>query len=179
MTFAETELKGAFVLEREPAHDERGFFARMWCQKEFAARGLNSSFVQASVSFNRARGTLRGLHYQAAPYAEAKLVHCIRGAIYDVIVDLRPDSISYRYWVAVELSADNGRMLYIPEGVAHGFQTLRDDTEVCYYITEFHTPGTERGVRWNDPLLNVQWPEVEHRIMSEKDRAWPVLVAEA
>ena len=177
MIFTETELKGTFVLEREPIRDERGSFARTWCQREFEAHGLKSAFVQASVSSNRAQGTLRGLHYQAAPHEEAKLVQCARGAIYDVVVDFRPESRTYRRWVAVELTPENGKMLYIPEGVAHGFQTLRDGTDVFYYMTQFHTPHAARGVQWNDPFLGVQWPDAQNRLMSVKDRNWPLLSA--
>lgn len=150
--------------------DLRGFFARTWCAKEFASAGLNSKLVQCSISFNEKRGTLRGLHYQAAPHAEDKLVRCTRGAIYDVIVDLRPDSATYRRWHAEELTADNRRMLYVPLGVAHGFQTLTDHAEVFYQMSEFYHPDLARGVRWNDPILGIPWP-VPNPIISDRDQA--------
>ncbi len=174
MTFTEeTTIQGAVVVDVEPRSDDRGFFARAWCEQEFEAHGLNPRLAQANLSYNRRRGTLRGLHYQAAPYEEAKLVRCIRGAMYDVIVDLRRASSTYLHWAAVELSADNRKALYVPEGCAHGFQTLDDDTEVLYLITHRHIPHAERGVRWDDPVFNIAWPHVEHRVMSAKDLAWP------
>ena len=173
MNFQETTLRGAFVVELEPKEDERGFFARVWCQKEFGARGLNPRLVQTSLSYNRHRGTIRGLHYQMTPYDEAKLVSCIRGAIYDVIVDLRVESLTYLQWVGVALTAENRKMLYVPEGLAHGFQTLEDDTEVFYQVTQFYTPGAERGVRWDDPVLGIRWPAVESRVISPRDLSWP------
>lgn len=173
MIFTETRLKGAFVIDLEPRQDERGFFARAWCRKEFEAHGLNPALVQANLSYNGKRGTLRGLHYQVAPHEEAKLVRCIKGAIYDVIADLRPDSATYLQWIGIELTQENRRMLYVPEGFAHGFQTLEHDTEVFYQVTEFYAPGAERGVRWDDPVLSVQWPDVEDRIVSSKDQTWP------
>ena len=174
MIFHETKLKGAFVIELERKEDERGFFARAWCQKEFEAHDLKRNLVQANVSYNRKRGTLRGLHYQVAPHEEAKLVRCFRGAIYDVIVDLRPDSPTYLHWIGVELTAENRCMLYVPEGFAHGFQTLEDDTEVFYQVSQFYTPGAERGVRWDDPTFAIEWPAAEQRVISEKDRNWPL-----
>lgn len=167
-----TMLKGAFVIEPERIEDERGFFARTFCRREFDARGLNSNLRQCSVSFNRKRGTLRGMHYQVAPHGEAKLVHCTRGAIYDVIVDLRAESGTFRQWVAVELSADNRLMLYIPEGLAHGFQTLRDETEAFYQISEFYSPEHALGVRWNDRAFAIEWPIV-NPIISARDRSHP------
>jgi dTDP-4-dehydrorhamnose 3,5-epimerase len=171
MMFTETALKGVFLIEPEKRQDERGFFARTWCQREFEAQGLTITWVQCNISFNRKKGTLRGMHYQAAPYAEAKLVRCTQGGIYDVIVDLRPDSPTFKQWVAVELRTDNYRMLFIPEGFAHGFQTLEDDTEVFYQMSEFYTPEYARGVRWNDPAFGIQWPPAE-RIMSERDQTY-------
>ncbi len=174
MNFHETKLKGAFVIELERKEDERGFFARAWCQKEFEAHGLNRNLVQANVSYNRKRGTLRGLHYQVAPHEEAKLVRCFRGAIYDVIVDLRPDSPTYLRWIGVELTAENRCMLYVPEGFAHGFQTLEDDTEVFYQVSQFYTPGAERGVRWDDPTFAIEWPAAKRRVISVKDQNWPL-----
>ena len=168
----ETMLKDAFVIEPERIEDERGLFARTFCRHEFDAHGLNSNLLQCSVSFNRKRGTLRGMHYQVAPHGEAKLVHCTRGAIYDVIVDLRVEFGTFGQWVAVELSADNGLMLYIPEGLAHGFQTLRDETEVFYQISEFYSPEHARGVRWNDPTFAIEWPIV-NPIISARDQSHP------
>jgi dTDP-4-dehydrorhamnose 3,5-epimerase len=171
--FRETPIPGAFVVEPERIEDERGFFARTWCEREFREHGLDPRLAQCSVSFNRRAGTLRGMHYQAAPHGEAKLVRCTMGAIYDVVVDLRPDSPAFRRWTAVELSARNRRMLYIPEGLAHGFQTLEPDTEVFYQISEFYHPGSARGVRWNDPAFGIEWPEAAERVMSERDAAYP------
>lgn len=174
MIFTETRLPGAHVIDPQLRHDERGFFGRVWCRHEFAAHGLNPVLVQANISYNRKRGTLRGLHYQVPPHAEAKLIRCTRGAILDVIVDLRPDSATAGEWIGVELTADTRRMLYVPEGFAHGFQTLEDDTEVTYQVSEFYTPGAERGVRYDDPGLGVTWP-LEVTAISEKDRTWPPL----
>jgi dTDP-4-dehydrorhamnose 3,5-epimerase len=173
MRFVETPLAGAFVIDLEPRVDERGFFARAWCANEFAAHGLNAHIVQANLSTNRTRGTLRGLHYQVPPYEEAKIVRCIRGAIYDVIVDLRPDSRTYLEWFGVELTAENRRMLYVPERFAHGFQTLEDDSEVFYQVTQFYTPDSERGIRWDDPAIRIAWPAVDERVISPKDQTWP------
>jgi len=171
MIFVETRLKGAFIIEPERIEDERGFFARTWCQHEFEAHGLNPRLVQCNISFNKRRATLRGMHYQIAPHVEAKVVRCTRGAIYDVIADLRPSSPTFAQWLAVELTYENHRMLYIPEGFAHGFQTLADDTEVVYQMSEFYHPESARGVRWNDPTLNIQWP-LPDPIMSAKDRMY-------
>ncbi len=169
MKFIETELKGAFLIDPELLEDERGFFARTWCRKEFEQHGINSDWVQCSISYNKCKGTLRGMHYQVAPYAEAKLVRCTMGAIYDVIIDLRPDSKTYRQWISAELSAENLKMIYIPKGFAHGFQTLVDNTEVFYQMSEFYTPRYARTVRWNDPQFKILWPETD-RIISEKDQ---------
>lgn len=171
MRFIDTKLKEAFIIELEPKEDERGFFARSFCQEEFKAHGLNSRVVQCNISFNRKRGTLRGLHYQIAPYEEAKLVRCTRGAIYDVIIDLRPESPTFKQWIGVELTAENHRMLYVPEGFAHGFQTLEDNTEVFYQVSEFYHPESERGVRWDDPAFNIEWP-LPVTVVSEKDQRW-------
>jgi dTDP-4-dehydrorhamnose 3,5-epimerase len=173
MIFTETKLKGAFIIDIEKREDERGFFARAWCQKELEAHSLNLQWIQANLAFSKKRGTLRGLHYQIAPYEEAKLMRCIRGAIYDVIVDLRPESPTYMQWLGVELTADNHRMLYIPEGFAHGYQSLADDTEVFYPVSQFYTPGSERGVCWNDPAFGIEWPVTKNLILSEKDKSWP------
>lgn len=169
----ETELKGAFVIEPEKLEDERGFFARTWDRREFEARGLDPQLAQCSVSFNKNKGTLRGMHYQAAPDEEAKLVRCTEGAIYDVIIDLRPDSPTFKRWVAAELAADNMRMLYVPKGFAHGFQTLQDDTEVFYQISEFYAPESARGIRWNDPAFDIQWPPAGERVISARDQQLP------
>ena len=174
MIFHETKLKGAFVIELDRQEDERGFFARAWCRKEFEAHDLNRNLVQANVSYNHKRGTLRGMHYQVAPYEETKLVRCFRGAIYDVIVDLRPDSPTYLQWFGVELTAENRRMLYVPEGFAHGFQTLEDDTEVFYQVSQFYTPAAERGARWDDPTFAIEWPAAKRRVISVKDQNWPL-----
>ena len=168
MIFTETKLKGAFVINIEPHKDERGFFARAWCQDEFERHGLNPRLVQCSISFNNKRGTLRGMHYQAPPFEEAKLVRCTRGVIYDVIIDVRNDSPTFQQWFSVELSAENRRALYIPEGFAHGFQTLVDDSEVFYYMSEFFHPECARGVQWDDPAFGIVWPIVSP-IISEKD----------
>ncbi len=172
MKFVETSLKDAYVIELERRGDERGFFARAWCVREFAERGLATRFVQGNLSFNRRKGTLRGLHYQVPPHGEVKLVRCPRGAIYDVIVDLRPDSPTFMKWTGVELAEGDGRLLYVPEEFAHGFQTLQDDTEVSYEVSEFYAPDFERGVRYNDPAFGVDWPLVV-TVISAKDRAWP------
>jgi len=171
MLFTETKLKGAYLIEPQRLEDERGFFARTFCEREFADRGLCSRFVQCNVSFNRKKGTLRGLHYQVAPHAEAKLVRCTMGAICDVILDLRPPSATFKQWVAVELTADNRKMLYVPEGFAHGFQTLADETEVFYQMSEFHDPGCARGVRWDDPVFGIDWA-LPVTAVSARDRGY-------
>jgi dTDP-4-dehydrorhamnose 3,5-epimerase len=173
MIFTETKLKGAFIVEIETIGDARGFFARAWCENEFEAHGLNVCWVQANIAFSKQKGTLRGLHYQIAPYEEAKLMRCTRGAIYDVIVDLRPESPTYLQWLGVELTADNHKALYVPEGCAHGYQTLMDDTETFYPVSQFYSPGFEHGVRWDDPAFGIEWPETEEWIISAKDRSWP------
>ena len=172
MIFTEIKLKGAFIIHPEKLEDERGFFARTWCQVEFARHGLNPRVAQCSISFNRKRGTLRGMHYQIAPYEETKIVRCTQGAIYDVIIDLRPDARTFSQWVALELTSENRQMIYIPEGFAHGFQTLADNTEVFYQISELYAPEHARGVRWNDPAFGIQWPEYQ-RILSRRDRDYP------
>jgi dTDP-4-dehydrorhamnose 3,5-epimerase len=174
--FLETALKGAFIIEPERIEDERGFFARTFCRREFEARGLNPDLVQCSISFNHQRATLRGMHYQSAPHAEAKLVRCTRGAIYDVIIDLRPQSPTFRRWVAVDISAENHLMVYVPEGFAHGFQTLQAETEVSYYISEFYSPARARGVRWNDPAFAIGWP-IADPVISVRDQTHPEFIA--
>ncbi|MDI7260212.1 MAG: dTDP-4-dehydrorhamnose 3,5-epimerase [Thermodesulfobacteriota bacterium] len=168
MIFKETKLKGAYIIEIDPIVDERGFFARSFCAKEFEKYGLNPSIAQCNISYNEKKGTLRGMHYQVPPYEEAKMVRCTMGAIYDVIIDLRPESPTFKQWIAVELTAENRRMLYIPEGFAHGFQTLEDDTEVFYQISEFYHPECARGVRWDDPVFGVEWP-ADERTISPRD----------
>jgi dTDP-4-dehydrorhamnose 3,5-epimerase len=174
VTFRETALAGVWIVEPEPVTDRRGFFARTWCRREFAARGLDPALAQCSVSYNTRRGTVRGLHFQAAPHAEAKLVRCTRGAIHDVAVDVRHGSPTFGRWVAAELTADNHSMLYVPEGVAHGFQTLTDEAEVFYQISAFHEPDAARGVRWDDPTVGVAWPVAEVTV-SERDARLPRL----
>jgi dTDP-4-dehydrorhamnose 3,5-epimerase len=168
LIFSETDLRGAFIVEPERIEDERGFFARSWCETEFREHGLNPHLVQCNISFNRRKGTLRGMHYQVAPHEEAKLVRCTMGAVYDVILDLRPDSPTFRRWTAVELNAVNRRMLYVPEGFAHGFQTLTDDTELFYQMSVAHVGGAARGVRWDDPAFGIRWPPPP-RIISARD----------
>lgn len=171
MIFNKTTIKGVYIIEPERLEDERGFFARTFCQKEFEANGLNPRLVQCSISYNKFKGTLRGMHYQVAPMAEAKLVRCTRGAIYDVTVDLRYDSSTYCRWMAMELNADNHRMLYIPEGFAHGFQTLEDNTEVFYQMSEFYTSEYAQGFRYDDPVFGIKWP-LKTVIISEKDKKY-------
>jgi dTDP-4-dehydrorhamnose 3,5-epimerase len=173
MIFRETPLPGAWVLEPERIADERGFFARTWCRRDFEARGLDPSIAQCSVSFNHRRGTLRGLHFQVEPHAEVKLVRVTRGAVWDVIVDLRPGSPTFRQRFAVVLSAEAGHQLYIPKGMAHGFQTLEDATEVAYQISAFYAPEAARGYRWNDPAFAIPWPEPV-TVISERDRNLPL-----
>lgn len=172
MIFSETQLKGAYLIALEKREDSRGFFARGWCQREFEDHQLTARIVQSNISLSWTKGTLRGMHYQVAPYAEAKVVRCTRGAIFDVIIDLRPESATYRRWLGVELTADNYRMLFVPEGFAHGFLTLEDHTEVTYHVSQFYTPEAERGVRWNDPAFNIRWP-APVVVISDKDSRWP------
>jgi len=174
LIFTETRLKGSYVIEPEMQEDERGYFARTFCQEEFRARGLNPRVVQCSVSFNKHKGTLRGMHYQVAPHLEAKLVSCMRGAIFDVIIDLRPDSSTYSQWFAAELSAENYKILYVPEGVAHGFQTLVHNTVVFYQISEFYHPESATGVRWDDPMYGITWP-LETQAISDRDASYPLM----
>jgi dTDP-4-dehydrorhamnose 3,5-epimerase len=171
MIFTETKLRGAFIIEPDRQEDERGFFARTFCQEEFKAHGLNHKWVQCNISFNKKKGTLRGMHYQVAPYEEVKLVRCTMGIIYDVIMDLRPDSPTFREWVAAELTAENRRMLYVPEGFAHGFQTLVDKTEVFYQMSEVYNRASVRGIRWNDPAFKIDWP-ISITIISGQDNRY-------
>ena len=173
MIFAKTKFADAFVVELGKHEDARGFFARAWCDHEFAAQDINAQWVQANLAYSKVKGTLRGLHYQAAPYQEAKLMRCIRGAIYDVILDLRPESPTYKQWLGVVLTAENRKALYVPEGFAPGYQTLMNDSEVFYPVSQFYTPGSEQGIRWNDPAFGIQWPLTEGLVISEKDQNWP------
>lgn len=169
MIFNETPLKGAYTIELNKKGDERGFFARLFCINEYDTLGLDNNIVQINNSLSATKGTLRGMHYQLAPKAETKIVRCIRGALYDVILDLRKDSPTFGKWYSVELSAENRRMMYVPKGFAHGFLTLVDNTEAFYLVTEFYAPDSERGVRWNDPKFNLKWP-FEPLVISDKDR---------
>jgi dTDP-4-dehydrorhamnose 3,5-epimerase len=172
MRFQPTELTGVCLIVPERMEDERGYFMRTWCHDEFSRNIGDVSFVQASQSFNRVAGTLRGLHFQAAPHGESKLVRCLRGAIYDVVVDIRPDSANYGRWLGCELSEENGHALFIPQGYAHGFQTLDDGTEVAYQISAYHRPEAARGIRWDDRTLNIRWP-LPISMISARDREWP------
>jgi dTDP-4-dehydrorhamnose 3,5-epimerase len=172
MRFRETSLQDAWLIEPEPAYDDRGFFARTFCVREFAEHGLTTSFVQHSVSQSKRRGTLRGMHFQKPPHTEVKLVGCAKGALLDVIIDLRPNSPTYRQWQGFELTPDNRRRLYVPEGFAHGFQTLTDDTETTYLISAFYAPGAASGVRHDDPAFAIDWP-LPVTVLSDKDRSWP------
>ena len=172
MIFINTRLARTYEIHLEPIPDERGFFARSWCQKEFADQGLNPALAQCNVSVTSRKGTLRGLHYQAAPFGEAKLVRCTRGAIYDVVLDLRLHSPTFRDWIAVVLTAEKRNMVYVPEGCGHGFLTLRDDSEVFYQMSEFYNAEAARGVRWDDPAFQITWPE-KVEVISERDRTYP------
>lgn len=171
MKFEETPLRGAYIIELEKRGDERGFFARYFCEKEYRDQGLNPRIAQINNSLSAEAGTLRGMHYQVAPKQEVKVVRCLRGCLLDVIIDLRPESETFCKYFAVELSAENRKMLYVPEGFAHGFLTMRDDTEALYLVSEFYSPEHERGVRWNDPAFGIDWPR-EPSTISEKDRGW-------
>jgi dTDP-4-dehydrorhamnose 3,5-epimerase len=173
MIFTPTDIDGGVVIELKKIEDERGSFARAFCKKEFDDQGLKSDFVQGNTAVSHRKGTLRGMHYQQAPYAEAKLVRCIRGAVFDVAIDLRPASATYCQWVGVELTAENNRLLYVPEGFAHGYQALADNTELFYLVSQFYTPQAEKGVRWNDPRFGIAWPISDDILLSDKDRTWP------
>lgn len=172
MNFHETPLKGAFLIGPEKIEDNRGFFARTWCQREFASHDISFKPVQCNVSYNKKKGILRGMHYQTEPHQEAKLIWCIKGAIHDVIIDLRPKSPTIAQHTSVVLTAENRRMLYIPEGFAHGFQTLENESEIFYQMSEFYAPEYAKGVRWNDPAFGIRWPEDE-RLISERDQNYP------
>ncbi len=175
MIFIATQLPGAYLIELKRSEDERGFFARTFCQREFEEQGLNPHIAQCNTSFNKRKGTLRGMHFQEVPYVETKLVRCTAGAIYDVIIDLRSDSPTFKQYAAFELTAENRKMLYIPEGFAHGFQTLADSSELLYQMSQVYSPDYARGVRWDDPAFGIQWPSAE-RIILERDRNYPDFV---
>jgi dTDP-4-dehydrorhamnose 3,5-epimerase len=172
MIFTKMNLEGAYIIEIQRLEDERGFFARTFCQREFREHGLNPHLAQCNISYNRVKGTLRGMHFQVAPHQEAKLVQCIRGSIYDIIVDLRPDSPTQKEYIGVTLTAQEHTMLYVPEGFAHGFITLEDDTEIFYLMSEFYAPTASRGFRWNDPAFGILWSEQPH-VISERDANYP------
>jgi dTDP-4-dehydrorhamnose 3,5-epimerase len=172
MLFTELSLAGAYIIDLEKREDSRGFFGRTYCRREFEEHGLAAQMPQSNVSFSTKRGTLRGMHYQEAPYEEAKLVRCTRGAIYDVIIDVRPSASTFGEWTGVELTGENHRMLYVPEGFAHGFITLVDDTEVTYQVSQFYAPGHERGLCYNDPSIGIEWP-LDVSVISDKDERWP------
>jgi dTDP-4-dehydrorhamnose 3,5-epimerase len=171
--FTETKLPGAYLIDLERREDERGFFARAWCAEEFAEHGLSTRLVQANISFNVRQGTVRGMHFQVEPHAEAKVVRCTRGAIFDAIIDLRPESDTYKRWIGVELDAEGRRALYVPEGFAHGYQTLAAETETTYLVSEYYAPHADGGVRWDDPAFGIEWPDPANAFLSEKDRNWP------
>jgi dTDP-4-dehydrorhamnose 3,5-epimerase len=174
MIFQETTLEGAFIVELEKNEDHRGFFARAFCSREFAQRGLSPRVVQANISFSAKKGTLRGMHYQVRPASEPKFIRCVRGAIWDVVIDMRPDSPTYLQHIGIELSADNRRAIFVPDIFAHGNQALTDNVELLYLVGEFYAPGCERGVRYDDPGLGIQWP-LPVTVLSEKDATWPLL----
>jgi dTDP-4-dehydrorhamnose 3,5-epimerase len=174
MHFIETGIPGAWVIDPAPHQDDRGRFLRAWCSREFSERGVQFAPVQANMGYSIAKGTLRGLHFQQAPALEAKLIRCTRGAIFDVVVDLRPSSLSYGKWYGTELTAENGRMLYVPEHCAHGYQTLEDDTEMYYMTSQYYTAGAARGVRFDDPVFCINWP-LTPTIISQQDRNWPLV----
>ncbi|QNL51722.1 dTDP-4-dehydrorhamnose 3,5-epimerase [Olivibacter sp. SDN3] len=177
MIFTETKLKGAYIIDIKPMEDERGFFSRGYCQQEFKEHQLSIQVAQTNFSFNKKKGTLRGMHLQSAPFEETKLVRCTSGAIYDVIVDMREGSTTYKQWISVELTGHSYRMLYVPEGFAHGFITLKDDTDVTYQVSQFYTPGFEKGYRWDDPAFSIEWP-VQPSVISLKDQEHPLLMME-
>jgi len=172
MIFKETKLRGAFIMELEKFEDDRGFFAHSWSPKDLIERGLEALLVESAISFNKKKGTLRGMHYQEAPYGQTKIVRCTMGSMYDVIIDLRTGSPTFKQWVGLELSGSNRLMLYIPKGFAHGFQTLEDKTEVFYNMSDIYAPDSSRGVRWNDPAFGVLWPLPRNVIMNERDRSY-------
>lgn len=172
MKFLETPIQGVYIIEPELLSDQRGFFARIYCQQEFLDHGLNPNFVQDSISFNKKKGTLRGMHYQKKPFEEDKVIRCTKGTIFDVVIDLRPSSSTFKQWSGIELTEDNRKMLYVPKGCAHGFQTLRDSTEVFYQISAVYDPASSSGIRWDDPHFQIQWP-LEVNMISERDTMYP------
>jgi dTDP-4-dehydrorhamnose 3,5-epimerase len=171
MIFTETILKNAYIIELEKREDHRGFFARTWDKKEFEEHNLNSNLVQCNVSFSKKCGTLRGMHYQKNPFEESKVIRCTKGKIFDVIIDLRSSSSTFKKWFGIELTEENYKMLYVPEGFAHGFQSLEDNSEIVYQVSEFYTPNSELGIHWNDPEFNITWP-IEEKIITDKDNSW-------
>lgn len=173
MIITDTKLAGVFIIEPQQFTDERGFFAPSFRAREFASHAMVSQFVEHNISYSSRRGTLRGMHYQAAPHGQAKLVRCTRGAIYDVTVDLRPESATFKQWIGVELTAENRKMVYLPGDCAHGFQTLTDGSEVFYMVSSVYVPESGRGVRWDDPAFKITWPETEERILIQRDREYP------
>jgi len=173
MIFTPTNIDDAYLVEVEKIEDERGFFGRAFCANVFRDQGIPFSVAQVNIGYSRKKGTLRGLHYQVPPHEEAKLVRCIRGAVFDVIIDLRITSPSYGQWFGTELTADTPRLFHVPKGSAHGYLSLTDSAEIMYLVSEFYTPGAEHGIRWDDPAFNIQWPLTNALIVSEKDRAWP------
>ena len=173
MILTETRLRGVFIIEPHRFDDERGFFARAWSETELAARGVENRFIEGNISFNQRRGTLRGMHYQAAPFGQAKLVRCTRGAMFDVGIDLRPQSPTFKQWLGVELSAQNRLMLYLPGDFAHGYLTLEDETEVHYQVSQVYVPNANSGVRWDDPAFGIEWPAIEELVINERDQNYP------
>ena len=172
MKFNKTSLEGAYVIEVDKIEDNRGFFGRLWCEREFEEYNLNTNLVQSNISFSKFKGTLRGMHFQKSPFAETKLVRCTQGSMYDVIIDLRPESPTFKKWFGVELSAKNRKMLYVPENFAHGFITLEDNSEVYYMVTEFYNKNAEEGIRWNDPAFDIHWPQ-KVKVITKKDDNHP------
>jgi dTDP-4-dehydrorhamnose 3,5-epimerase len=173
MIFTETKIAGAYLVDMEPMRDDRGFFARAWSVEEFGEMGLETEFPAVNFSVSARQGTIRGLHYQKAPHADAKFVRCVRGALFDVVLDLRPESPTFRQWAGFEIRASDYRAIYVPAGCAHGIQTLEDDTEMLYMVSACYRPGAEGGIRWDDPFFGIEWPDCEERIVSEKDQLWP------
>lgn len=173
MKFSKTEINDVYIINIDIKNDERGYFVRTYCKKEFAKRDISMNMKQANMAYNKNKYTLRGLHYQKAPYSEKKLIRCVRGCLWDVIIDLRPESSTFRQWMGLELRDDIPVMLYVPDGCAHGYQTITDDTEVLYMVSEFYSPEFERGIRFNDPAFNISWKSTDNIVISDKDKNWP------